>query len=134
MLSPLAQALFAWILGVVILVGCCAYVVVVVVVCRDKEFRRSAASIFLLNLLTIDLLNLLLVMPFSINSINGRWYIAHVSATSRGGGLFPEIQLFFHRSCILRSLHFTIFVQNFVLFFHVNFLKTPVCTFYDPPF
>ena len=119
MLSPLAQALFAWILGVVILVGCCAYVVVVVVVCRDKEFRRSAASIFLLNLLTIDLLNLLLVMPFSINSINGRWYIAHVSATSRGGGLFPEIQLFFHRSCILRSLHFTIFVQNFVLFFYI---------------
>jgi len=63
------QVIFAVVLGLVITIGSFANLVVLCVLIKERQLRRNIASIFLINLLIIDLVNLLLVMPFSFSSV-----------------------------------------------------------------
>lgn len=73
MLTSKEEVIFGAVLGFVIVIGSLTYILVVWVNYRDRKLRQNIANIFLYNLLTIDMANLLLVMPFSLSSINGKW-------------------------------------------------------------
>ena len=75
MLTHNEQIIFSVILGLCITIGIITCIVVLWVAYLDKEFRKNIPNLFLFNLLTIDMGNLLLVMPFSISSIDGVWHL-----------------------------------------------------------
>ena len=60
-------------LASIIISGTVAYIIVVCVVLLDKEFRRQTACVFLFNLILVDTINLLLVMPFSLPLLRQTW-------------------------------------------------------------
>lgn len=69
------RIIFSLILSVIIVTGCFANVIVLWVLAREKQLRRNIATMFLINLLIIDLSNLILVMPFSLAAVlSTTWY------------------------------------------------------------
>lgn len=70
------RVIFSLMLSLIIIVGCTANIIVLWVLSREKQLRQhNIATVFLMNLLVIDLSNLTLVMPFSLATvISSTWH------------------------------------------------------------
>ncbi|XP_066930514.1 G-protein coupled receptor 26-like [Clytia hemisphaerica] len=90
------QIIFAVFLGAIILIGTLANIVVLCVLVKERQLRRNIASIFLINLLIIDLTNLVFVMPFS--------FVAIVSASWRPPVALQKLNGFMGTSVELASM------------------------------
>lgn len=65
-------------------------ILVLVIICKNKPIRQHIASVFIANLAAIDLMNLLFVMPFSVQTvIHGRW--VHSETLCEVNGLFGTL-------------------------------------------
>ena len=73
-LSSGERYLLVTILMIIIFVGGIPNLIISWVLYKERHLRKNIATVFLMNLLVIDLLNLLFVMPFStISVVKGHW-------------------------------------------------------------
>eukprot|EP00794_Sanderia_malayensis_P005661 gene5661-6357_t len=81
---------FAVALSLIITSGTTMNLMVLVVLYKNKTLRHHIASVFIANLALIDLLNLVFVMPFSVQLVvKGRW--VHGNTLCQMNGLFGTL-------------------------------------------